>query len=145
MIEFIVEEWRKDCKLDDTELDSEALRIPNLHAKYLKLLADHKVKLRSLKIKQKQLHKTLYDYYKGDLNNQEDLERIKRDPQPKTILKQDIPMYLEGDEDLIKAKHKVDYHNAMCDFAENVMKTLNNRGFQIKNAIDWKRFLEGSI
>ena len=54
-------------------------------------------------------------------------------------------MYLEGDEDLIKAKHKVDYHYAMCDFAENVMKTLNNRGFQIKNAIDWKRFLEGSI
>ena len=54
-------------------------------------------------------------------------------------------MYLEGDEDLIIAKHKVDYHNAMCDFAENVMKMLNNRGFQIKNAIDWKRFLEGSI
>ena len=33
----------------------------------------------------------------------------------------------------------------MCDFAENVMKMLNNRGFQIKNAIDWKRFLEGSF
>ena len=43
------------------------------------------------------------------------------------------------------SKHKVDYHNAMCDYAEKMCKMLNNRGFQIKNAIDWKRFLEGSI
>ena len=28
----------------------------------------------------------------------------------------------------------------MCDFAESVCKMMNNRGFQIKNAIDWKRF-----
>ena len=33
---------------------------------------------------------------------------------------------------LIKAKHKVDYHNAMCDYAERVCKSVNNRGFQIK-------------
>ena len=61
------------------------------------------------------------------------------------ILKQDIPTYLESDEDLIQAKHKVDYHNAMCDYAESVCKMMNNRGFQIKNAIDWKRFMEGSL
>ena len=29
--------------------------------------------------------------------------------------------------------------------AEKMCKMLNNRGFQIKNAIDWKRFMEGSI
>ena len=33
----------------------------------------------------------------------------------------------------------------MCDYAERVCKMVNNRGFQIKNAIDWKRFLEGSV
>ena len=139
MIEFIVEEWRKDCKLDDTELDSEALRIPNLHAKYLKLLADHKVKLRSLKIKQKQLHKTLYDYYKGDLNNQEDLERIKRDPQPKTILQQDIPMHIEGDQEMMKLLSRIAIQEETVSVLEEILRSVNGRGFQIKNAIEWRR------
>ena len=54
-------------------------------------------------------------------------------------------IYLEGDEELIESQHTVEYHKAMCDHAEKMCKMLNNRGFQIKNAIDWKRFMEGSI
>ena len=79
-IEKIIEEWRKDSVLDDVDLDNEALRIPNLHAKYLKILFEERVKLRSLRGKQKQLKRTLHDYYKGDLNNPDDLAEIKRDP-----------------------------------------------------------------
>ena len=63
-IEKIIEEWRKDIVLDDVDLDNEALRIPNLHAKYLKILFEERVKLRSLRGKQKQLKRTLQDYYK---------------------------------------------------------------------------------
>ena len=37
-IDQIIENWREDSKLDDVELDTEALKIPSLHAKYLKLL-----------------------------------------------------------------------------------------------------------
>ena len=139
MIEFIVEEWRKDCKLDDTELDSEALRIPNLHAKYLKLLADHKIKLRSLKIKQKQLYKTLYDYYKGDLNNPQDLERIKREPQPKSILKQDISMHIDGDEEMLKVLSRLAIQEETVTVLEEILRSINGRGFQLKNAIEWRR------
>ena len=107
MIEDIISSWREDCKLDDTELDTEALRIPNLHAKYLKMLAENRVKLRALRIKQKQLSQTLYDYYKGDLNNPEDLAAIKREPWPKTVLKQDMPMYVDSDEDMVKMNSKI--------------------------------------
>ena len=42
-IEKIIEEWRKDSVLDDVDLDNEALRIPNLHAKYLKILFHFKI------------------------------------------------------------------------------------------------------
>lgn len=139
MIEFIIDEWRKDCKLDDTELDSEALRIPNLHAKYLKLLADHKIKLRSLKIKQKQLYKTLYDYYKGDLNNPQDLERIKREPQPKSILKQDISMHIDGDEEMLKVLSRLAIQEETVTVLEEILRSINGRGFQLKNAIEWRR------
>ena len=139
MIEDIISSWREDCKLDDTELDTEALRIPNLHAKYLKMLAENRVKLRALRIKQKQLSQTLYDYYKGDLNNPEDLAAIKREPWPKTVLKQDMPMYIESDEEMVKMNSKVAMQEEIVGVCEEILKSINNRGFQIKNAIDWRR------
>lgn len=139
MIEEIISSWREDCKLDDTELDTEALRIPNLHAKYLKMLAEHRVKLRALRIKQKQLSQTLYDYYKGDLNNPEDLAAIKREPWPKTVLKQDMPMYVDSDEDMVKMNSKIAMQEEIVGVCEEILKSINNRGFQIKNAIDWRR------
>ena len=139
MIEDIISSWREDCKLDDTELDTEALKIPNLHAKYLKLLAENRMKLRALRIKQKQLSQTLYDYYKGDLNNPEDLAAINREPWPKTVLKQDMPMYVDSDDDMVKMNSKIAMQEEIVGVCEEILKSVNNRGFQIKNAIDWRR------
>jgi len=139
MIEDIISSWREDCKLDDTELDIEALKIPNLHAKYLKLLAENRVKLRALRIKQKQLNQTLYDYYKGDLNNPEDLATINRDPWPKTVLKQDMSMYVDSDNDMVKMNSKIAMQEEIVGVCEEILKSINNRGFQIKNAIEWRR------
>jgi hypothetical protein len=139
MIEDIISSWREDCKLDDTELDIEALKIPNLHAKYLKLLAENRVKLRALRIKQKQLNQTLYDYYKGDLNNPEDLATINRDPWPKTVLKQDMSMYVDSDNDMVKMNSKIAMQEEIVGVCEEILKSVNNRGFQIKNAIEWRR------
>jgi len=44
-IDEIIEEWQKDAKIDDVELDTESLNVPMLHAKYLKIYATEKVKM----------------------------------------------------------------------------------------------------
>ena len=50
-IEDIIDKWRTDAKVDDTELDREALNVPFLHAKYLTILSEERLKLRSMKLK----------------------------------------------------------------------------------------------
>ena len=61
------------------------------------------------------------------------------------ILKQDLPIYLESDEELIKAKQKVEY-NAMCmDSCERILKQIQQRGWDIKNAIEWRKFVDGAL
>ena len=134
-LEQLQKEAQKDLKIDKEQLDIESLKTPELYGKYLQIYTRWNLLSKQVESDYKKLLRDKWEYYSGKSEVPFELK----------VLKQDIPMYLEGDEDLIKAKHKVDYHNAMCDCAENVMKTLNNRGFQIKNAIDWKRFLEGSI
>ena len=32
--------WKEDCQIDDTKLDIELIKIPNLHSKYLDLYND---------------------------------------------------------------------------------------------------------
>ena len=132
---------KKDLEVDDETLDKESYKNQELYAKYL----DHKTNFELLLYKAKGDYKILFkdkwEYYGGKA----DAKIYVTKPFDLKVLKQDIPTYLESDEDLIQAKHKVDYHNAMCDYAESVCKMMNNRGFQIKNAIDWKRFMEGSL
>lgn len=144
-IEEIMDQWTADAKIDDVDLDRESLKTPNLHAKYLKLLFAEKLKLRKYNIQKKTLVKVLGEYYKGDLNNPEDLEELKREPWQRTILKQDLTSYVESDPEMIKLLTKIAYQEEVVLLLEDILKSINNRGFQIKNAIDWRKLTNFGI
>ena len=138
-IDDVIEMWTKDAKIDDVELDRESLDIPTLHGKYLKLYYDEKLKLKKYKIQYKTLYKVLSEYYRGDLNNPEDLEDLKREPWSRTVIKQDIPQYIEGDDDMIALVTKMVYQEEVVSLLEDILKMINNRGFHIRAAIDWRK------
>ena len=143
-IDDVVEMWKKDCKIDETELSLESLNVPSLHAKYLKIYSNEKLKLRSLNLKKKDLKVRLSDYYKGDLNNPEDLKEIDREPWPKKVLKQDLYDYVEGDVDMIALNTKIVYQEEFVDVLTEIIKSINGRGYVIKNSIDFLKFTMGS-
>ena len=59
LIDEITELWIKDAVIDDVELDTESLKVPSLHAKYLRLLYQEKLKLKSFLIKKKTMSRVL--------------------------------------------------------------------------------------
>ena len=61
------------------------------------------------------------------------------------ILKQDVDKYLKSDDELIKLEQKVTYVQSVVDYLDRTVKIISNRGFQIKNAIDWRKFTSGVI
>ena len=56
------------------------------------------------------------------------------------ILKQDVDKYLDSDEDIQRAKHKVDYLQTTTDFLDRTIMQISNRTFTIKNAIECCKF-----
>lgn len=138
-IEDIMDMWMTDAKIDDVDLDTESLNIPNLHAKYLKLLYKEKLKYRKLTIQKKTVQKVLAEYYRGDLNNPEDLQEINRDPWTRTVLKQDINSYVESDDEMVKLYTKMAYQEEIVSLLEDIIKNINNRTFHIRAAIDWRK------
>jgi hypothetical protein len=50
---------------------------------------------------------------------------------------------MEADEKLNKIDMKIRYYDTMLKFLEEIIKTVSNRTYQIKNAIEWHRFQAG--
>ena len=135
--------WIKDSQIDETNLVSESLKIPSLHSKYLKLLVKEKLILSSIKVNKTELSQTLQEYYKGDLNNPDDLSQIKREPFAKKLLKQDVHNYVEADKEMVNSLIKIAIQQEIVDALTEIIKSINTRNFVIKNAIDYMKFING--
>jgi hypothetical protein len=51
--------------------------------------------------------------------------------------------YLESDDDIINVEAKIKYLDQMLYWLDQVMRQITNRGFQIKSAIEWEKFING--
>jgi len=131
----------KDLKINDTELDLESLKTPALHNKYIKHLTKYKLMLSRTETEYNILKREKWEYYTGKADPSVYAEK----PFDLKILRTDIDKYLESDEDLQKAKQKVDYLSTTVDFLDRTIRLISNRGFIIKNAIDWRKFTSGAI
>ena len=81
-----------------------------------------------------------YLYYSGKAEP----EVYEKEPFPYKVREKDaIQRYLDSDQRLSDAELKVEYYNTMIDYLESIIKTIQNRTFQIKNAIEWQKFIRG--
>lgn len=142
-IDDLTEEWAKDSKIDETEPSRELLRISSLHAKYLRILTHHNLVVKKLASDYTNLKKIKWEYYSGDLNNEEDLQKYGFEPLFKKIIRQDIPVYLDSDNDLNKILNKKVLHQEIVDVCSSILKELNNRTWQLRSVIEWERFTSG--
>ena len=138
----LIEEWEKDSNIDKTELGKESLRIPQLHSKYLKEFYLAKSLHAKLTADYRQLYKLKHQYFQGILSKEE-LDKHGWEPQPLKILKADIPMYMESDSDLQTVQTKIQLTEDKIGIIENIIRTLNNRGYLLKNCIEWEKFKMG--
>ena len=142
-LEEIQELWNRDREIDIAELAIESVRIPQLHDKYLKIYIDERIKLKSLEFELSKMVRLKNDYYSGRMA-QEDLEKLGWEPFLGKILKGEMHSYLEADEDVFKIKRNITVMQEKINYLDYVIKMINNRGFQIKSAIDWIKFKSGS-
>ena len=140
-IEQLQEQVDKDLKINDTELDLESLKTPQLHNKYMKHLTKFKLMLSRAESEYNTLKREKWEYYTGKAPAEVYAEK----PFDLKILKTDIDKYLDSDEELQKQKQKVDYLNTVVDFLDRTIRLISNRGYPIKNASDWRKSTSGAV
>ena len=140
-LEQLQELAEKDLNINDTELDLESLKTPQLHNKYLKHLTKFKLLLTRSQDDFNKIKKDKWEYYTGKA----DPAVYQLKPFNLKILKADVQQYIESDEEWIKANQKVKYLETIVDFLDRTLRQISNRTFTIKNAIDWRKFTSGAI
>jgi hypothetical protein len=142
-LEEILDMWSEDCQVNRLELGEESLKLPKLHSKYLRSYTEERLLLKRLEEERKQLVLLKHDYYRGMLP-EEDLKANGWEPFRLSILKSDLPMHLDADQDIIKLNLRIAMQQEKVDALESIIRSINNRGYLIKNAIEYEKFKVGA-
>lgn len=131
--------WEQDSKIDPDNLHIESIKIPSLHSKYHNIYNNILLLKKMEETKLKILKKEKWMYYSGKSDPEVYIDK----PFDHKVLKPDMDKYLDADEDLIKSNSKIEYYQAMLSYLDSILKTILNRTYQIKNAIEFMRFTAG--
>ena len=132
----------EDMIIDDTELDIESIKTPQLHNKYLNLFHDERLLLSKVEEEYKKLYKVKWEYYTGKID-EETLNEMNWEPFQLNILKADVDKYLDSDTDLSILRMKISFAKEKVHYLESVVKIINNRQWNIRSAIEWRKFVSG--
>jgi len=139
-LDTIQKMWEEDCKIDPDNLHTESLNIASLHAKYFDIYNNIVLLKKKAEQQRKNIRHDRYEYYTG----KSDPDVYAENPFPKKIRdKETLQKYLDADEKLSQVCLKLDYYDTMLNYIESILKMIQNRTFQIKNAIEFVKFTAG--
>lgn len=139
-LDFIQSIWEKDSEIDPDNLHTESLNIPALHAKYFQIYNNIVLLKKKAEQQKRNIRHARYEYYTGKA----DPDVYVEDPFPKKIRdKETLQKYLDADEKLSQVCLKIEYYETMLNYLESILKIIQNRTYQIKNAIEFIKFQAG--
>ena len=139
-LEKIQEMWQNDSTIDPDNLHDESLKIPQLHSKYYTIYNTITLLREKARETYNRVRLERHNYYTGKAP----AEVYVEDPFPYKVRdKEALQRYMEADEKLNSIDLKIRYYDVMLKFLEEIIKTVANRTFQIKNAIEWHKFQAG--
>ncbi len=141
-LEYYQQMWTKDAPINQSDLAVESSTVPQLHSKWLNHYTDEKLLLRRVTANYKRLYKVKWEYFTGKLS-EEELKEHSWEPIDHKILKADIQIYLDADDQLTVFADKLEFQKAKVEFLEKVLNAINGRQWNIKGAIDWRKFTNG--
>ena len=132
-------EVHNDLKVDDEHLDTESLKNQEIKAKYLDIKSKYELLLFKAKGDYKRIYRDKWEYYGG----KSDAKIYETKPFDLKVLKSDLSIYIESDEEIITIENKIVYLETVIKYLDGVLKSIAGRGWDIKNAIQWKNFEAG--
>ena len=127
--------------INDEDLHQQSYKNQIIKPKWLDYKSKYKLMMFQSKAEHKRLYRQKWEYYGG----KSDAKIYAAKPFDLKVLKTDLQMYINSDDDIIELEKKVVYYETVVEFIDGVIKSIDNRGWDIRNAQDWKKFIAGGF
>ncbi len=138
-LEDIMDEAEKYLQIDETNLAKESLETPKMYGKLLRIRTNESMLLQRYRFQLKKLYQDKRDYYLG----RADPEVYKAKPFDLKILKSEVDSYIEADDEIQDLTLKIEVQTEKLNYLDNALKQVANRGFTIRNALDFQKMMNG--
>ncbi len=142
-LEEIFELWNEDCQINKNELGNEALKISKLHAKYYKIFIREKLILKKYETDLKTLRLEKHEFFVQGPTPEQAAKGWELPPIGR-VIKSETSTYVDADNDVIKQTLKIAAQHEKVSLLESIIRSLRDRNFNIRAAIDWERFKVGA-
>jgi len=141
-LEELKKESYKDLPITNVEnIDQESFYNQEIKAKWLDYKSRFELLLARSKGDYQVLYREKWEYYGG----KSDVKIYVSKPFNLKVLKTDLQIYISSDDDIIELSNKIAYLETTIKFIDGVIKSIDNRGWDIKHAISWKQFEAGMM
>ena len=141
-LEELKQESYKDLPVKNVEnIDQESFYNQEIKAKWLDYKSRFELLLARSKGDYQVMYREKWEYYGG----KSDVKVYAAKPFDLKVLKTDLQIYISSDSDVIELSNKIAYLETTIKFIDGVIKSIDNRGWDIKHAITWKQFEAGMI
>ena len=135
-------EAREDLAIVRLEnLDQESYKNQNIKPKWLEYKSRFELLKTQAHIKYTKLYREKWEYYGG----KSDAKVYAAKPFDIKVLKNDLQMYINADDDIIELQAKITYYEVIIKYIDGIIKSIDNRGWDIRNSQDWKKFEAGML
>lgn len=145
-LEQIIEEWKKDCQIEDFELDKSSRETPKLHSKYVELLSQAKLQKHRKELEFKTLLRDKFMWYNGKMDKEAiddkgwDYDPFKGLTKP---MKSDMDYFYNADPDIQRLQSAIEYWKTVIDTLSDIVSNITWRHQTISNMIKWRQFTSG--
>lgn len=133
------EDVKKDLKIQGDELTFEAVRTPEIHNKYNRMLMSERLALKKLEREWDRTHLAQWEYYR----KKADPAVYEEKPLLKKIMDADVKHYIAADPELQELRVRMDSKEELIDFLKRTMDQIAQRTWLIRNAIENYKYLNG--
>lgn len=115
---------------DKKDLAQLSNNIPHATSKYLRMLHDQSLKHLELNSQWDVLYRKKYSHYKFDY---------------KHVLsnKAEVEIFVNGDDEIVKLKTKIDKSELILSHLEGIIKMLGQTSFNVRNALEYQKLNDG--
>ena len=137
------DEAKRDLDIDDNfeHLHQESYKNQRIRPKWNEYKAKYKLLIFQLKLDHRKMYFNKWEYYAG----KSDSKIYSEKPFDMKVLRTDLDMYINADDEIIEIDKKLEYYKCTLGLIEDTLKSIEQRGWDIKNAQQQQIHLSGGF